>query len=148
MCIYVNFSLSKMIERGFFYFNWRIIALQCCIGSVIHQESAIISHFFLFNNEMAILFPKVATRLMVAIKLIKDSLTISGASQVALMVKNPAANAGDKKKKQLQYLSWEDTLEEGMATQSRILAWRIPWTEEPGRLRSIGRTESGMTEAT
>ena len=99
MCIYVNFSLSKMIERGFFYFNWRIIALQCCIGSVIHQESAIISHFFLFNNEMAILFPKVATRLMVAIKLIKDSLTISGASQVALMVKNPAANAGDKKKK-------------------------------------------------
>ena len=35
-------------------------------------------------------------------------------------------------------LGWEDPLEEGMATQSSILAWRIPWTEEPGRLQSIG----------
>ena len=34
-------------------------------------------------------------------------------------------------------LDWEDPLEEGMATQSSILAWRIPWTEAPGRLQSI-----------
>ena len=34
-------------------------------------------------------------------------------------------------------LGWEDSLEEGMATHSIILAWRIPWTEEPGRLQSI-----------
>ena len=34
------------------------------------------------------------------------------------------------------YLVWEDTLEEGMATHSSILAWRIPWSEEPGRLQS------------
>ena len=33
---------------------------------------------------------------------------------------------------------WEDPLEEGMATHSSILAWRIPWTEEPGRLQSMG----------
>ena len=33
-------------------------------------------------------------------------------------------------------LGWEDPLEEGMATHSNILAWRIPWTEEPGRLQS------------
>ena len=33
---------------------------------------------------------------------------------------------------------WEDPLEKGMATHSSILAWRIPWTEEPGRLRSMG----------
>ena len=39
---------------------------------------------------------------------------------------------------QLQSLNWEDPLEEGMATHSSILAWRIPWTEEPGRLQSIG----------
>ena len=38
---------------------------------------------------------------------------------------------------QLQYLGWEDPLEEGMETHFRILAWRIPWTEEPGRLQSI-----------
>ena len=34
----------------------------------------------------------------------------------------------------VQSLSWEDPLEEGMATHSGILAWRIPWTEEPGGL--------------
>ena len=38
---------------------------------------------------------------------------------------------------QLQYLGWED-LEEGLATHSSILAWRIPWTEEPGGLQSMG----------
>ena len=35
-------------------------------------------------------------------------------------------------------LGWEEPLEEGMATHSGILAWRIPWTEEPGGLKSIG----------
>ena len=35
-------------------------------------------------------------------------------------------------------LGWEDTLEKGMATHSSVLAWRIPWTEEPGGLQSIG----------
>ena len=34
-------------------------------------------------------------------------------------------------------LGWEDLLEKGMATHSSILAWRIPWTEEPGRLQSM-----------
>ena len=35
-------------------------------------------------------------------------------------------------------LGWEDTLEKEMATHSSTLAWKIPWTEEPGRLQSIG----------
>ena len=35
-------------------------------------------------------------------------------------------------------LGWEEPLEKGMATYSSILAWRIPWTEEPGELPSIG----------
>ena len=39
---------------------------------------------------------------------------------------------------QVQSLGWEDPLEEEMATHSSILAWRIPWTEEPGGLQSIG----------
>ena len=38
----------------------------------------------------------------------------------------------------VQSLSWEDPLEEGMATHSSILAWRISWTEEPGGLPSMG----------
>ena len=39
---------------------------------------------------------------------------------------------------QVQSLGLEDPLEKGMATHSRILAWRIPWTEEPGGLPSMG----------
>ena len=35
-------------------------------------------------------------------------------------------------------LGWEDPLEKGLATHSSILAWRVPWTEEPGRLQSMG----------
>ena len=38
---------------------------------------------------------------------------------------------------QFRPLGWEDPLEKGMATHSSILAWRIPWTEEPGRLPSM-----------
>ena len=38
----------------------------------------------------------------------------------------------------VQTLGWEDPLEKGMATHSRILSWRIPWTEEPSRLQSMG----------
>ena len=39
-------------------------------------------------------------------------------------------------------LGWEDPLEKGIATHSSILAWRIPWTDEPGRLQSIGSHKS------
>ena len=43
---------------------------------------------------------------------------------------------------QVQCLGREEPLEEGMATHSRALAWRIPWTEEPGRLQSLRVTQS------
>ena len=46
----------------------------------------------------------------------------------------------------VQSLAWEDLLEKEMATHSSILAWRIPWTEEPGGQQSMGRKESDMTE--
>ena len=44
-----------------------------------------------------------------------------------------------------QSLGWEDPLENGMATHSSILAWKIPWTEEPGRLQSTA-LQSDTTE--
>ena len=53
-----------------------------------------------------------------------------------MMTKNPPANAGD--------IRDADPLEEGMATLFSILAWRIPWTEEPGGPQ--GRKEEAMTE--
>ena len=40
-------------------------------------------------------------------------------------------------------LGWEDPLEKELAAHSRILAWRIPWTEEPGRLQSMGSQRVG-----
>ena len=46
-----------------------------------------------------------------------------------------------------QSLGWDDPLEEGMGTRSSILAWRIPWTEETGGLKSTG-SQRDMTEAT
>ena len=60
-----------------------------------------------------------------------------GASQVAPVEKNLPANAGDTRE-WVWSLGEEDPQEEGMATHSSIFAWRIPWTEEPGRLQAIG----------
>ena len=48
---------------------------------------------------------------------------------------------------QVLSLGREDLLEEGMAIHSSILAWRIPWIEEPGGLQSIGHIELDTTEA-
>ena len=45
---------------------------------------------------------------------------------------------------QVQSLGWEDPLQEGMATHSSILTWRIPWTEEPGELPSMGLQRVGQ----
>ena len=45
--------------------------------------------------------------------------------------------------KQFRFLGQEDPLEEGMATHCSILAWRIPWREEPGGLQSIGSQKVG-----
>ena len=58
----------------------------------------------------------------------------AGASLAAQLVKNPPA----MQETLVRSLGWEDPLEEGMATHSSILAWRIPWTEEPGGLQSMG----------
>ena len=49
---------------------------------------------------------------------------------------------------QVRSLGQDETLEEGMATHSSTLAWRIPWTEEPGGYSPWGRKELDMTEAT
>ena len=59
-----------------------------------------------------------------------------------LAVKNPPANAGDIEM-WVRFLDREDHLEEGIATYCSILAWRIPWTEEPGRVQSRGSQRIG-----
>ena len=57
------------------------------------------------------------------------------------MVKNPPA----MQQTQMEFIGWENLLEKGMATHSSIFAWRIPWTEEPGRLLSLESQELDTT---
>ena len=59
---------------------------------------------------------------------------------MALVVKNPPA----KQETWVQPQGWEDPLEEGMETHSSILAWRGPWTEEPGGRQSMGSPRVGQ----
>ena len=63
------------------------------------------------------------------------------ASLVAQLVKN----LPEMQETQVWFLDWEDPLEKEMATHSSILAWRIPWTEEPVRLLSMGHKELDTT---
>ena len=65
-----------------------------------------------------------------------------GAPLVAQMVKNLPA----MQETQFPLLGQEDPLEKGVATHSSVLVWRIPWTEEPGGLQSMGLQESDTTE--
>ena len=60
------------------------------------------------------------------------------------MLKNPPAMQETHETRVLS-LGQEDPLELGVAAHSSVLAWRIPWTEEPGRLQSMGFQESDMT---
>ena len=63
----------------------------------------------------------------------------SWVSLVAQLVKNPPAMW----ETWVQSLGWEDSLEKQMATHSSTLAWRIPWIEEPGRLKSMRSLRAG-----
>ena len=65
-------------------------------------------------------------------------LQYSWASLVATMIKNLFARL----ETWIRTMGWKDPLEEGMATHSSILAWEIPWTEEPGRLQSMESQKS------
>jgi len=62
-----------------------------------------------------------------------------GAALVAQTVKNLPA----MQETWVRFLDWEDPLEKGMATYSSIVVWRIPWTEEPGRLQPMGSQRVG-----
>ena len=60
------------------------------------------------------------------------------------LVAQTAKNLPAMQEARVQSLGWEDPPEEGMATHSSILAWTIPWTEEPGGLQSMGSHGVGL----
>ena len=72
------------------------------------------------------------------------SLQYSWVSLLAQTVKNTPA----LQETWVPSLGWEDALEKGKATHSSVLAWRIPWAEEPGRLQSMGSQRVGHDWAT
>ena len=85
---------------------------------------------------------KTARRNINNLRYADDTTLMVEASLVAQRLKHLPAT----RETWVRSLSWEDPLEKKMATHSSILAWRIPWTEEPDGLQSTGRKESDMTE--
>ena len=72
------------------------------------------------------------------IKIRPLSARVWGSSLIAQLIKNLSA----RQETRVRFLGWEDPLEKEMATHSSILAWRIPWREEPGGLQSMGLQSS------
>ena len=66
--------------------------------------------------------------------ILKGLFTCQGFPRGSVVKKNPPVIEEMK----VRSLGWEDPLEEGMATHSHLLAWRMPWTEEAGGLQSLG----------
>ena len=64
-----------------------------------------------------------------------------------LVVKNPPTKAGETQEMQVPSLDWEFSLEKEMATHSSILAWRIPWREEPGGPQNLGLQRVGHNQS-
>ena len=93
-----------------------------------------------FNKQLLSIF-SVENSLFYIYNILNLFTKYQGASLVAQLVKNLPA----MQETQVQFLGQEDPLEKEMATHSSILAWRIPWTEEPGRLQSMRSEESDMT---
>ena len=100
--------------------GWLYLFIQCMSGSV--QQNQLKSIFCYYHAETILGFP-------------------------GSVGKEPPAMQ-EMQEIWVRFLGREDPLEEDIATHSSILAWRIPWTEEPGRLQSIGHKESDMTEVT
>ena len=87
--------------------------------------------FCLMGNDVGKVFTKKEWQNLIIT--VAQSLMNYWASLVSQLIKYPSA----MQETLVQFLGWKDPLEEGMATHLSILAWRIPWTEEPGGLQGI-----------
>ena len=128
MCILVSFlSLASSIVIIIVTLHYALF----CITIPSHEEQkfeellnkAIFNEFIFFNCCECLSISWIK----------KKKKTMYVASLIAHMVKNLPV----MQEMQVQSLGWEDPLEKEMATYSSILAWRIPWTEEPGGLQSM-----------
>ena len=125
-----------------FIFNWRIIALQNFV--VFCQTSAWISDRYTYIPSLLNpLLTKISFKWKLNIfsevyrkNFIKHERTKS--NKLLIEQGSPGGSKSKESACDTEDLGWEDPLEKEMATCSSILAWRIPWAEEPGRLQSMG----------
>ena len=119
----------------YIYSNCQKITLKHWFTHILSLSSLFLSLFILSSFSFDIIHSAVTVWL---------SFSSLWASLVAQTVKIPPA----MQETLVQSLVWEDPLEKGMATHSNILAWRIPWTERPGGLQSMGSQKVGHDWAT
>ena len=129
-----------------FRMDWlEFLAVQGTLRSLLQHHSSrasILRHSAFFTVQLS--YPYMTTGKTIALTrriFVVLYCILIRASLIAQLVKNLPA----KQETRVQSLGQEDPLEKEMATHSSILAWRIPWTEEPSRLQSMGSQESDMT---
>ena len=125
-----SFCCKMILLRCYFcLFSFQAISLDPCRINY--------RHFWIWHSGLLLMW---LIQIYFPVSSVHERLTFSygpfssRASLVARMVKNPPAML----ETWVQSLGWEDPREEGMATHSSILAWRILWTKEPGGLQSMG----------
>ena len=120
---------------------WRLL-LQFFYSFFLVLLSSLVT-WWLFTVMFELLFQLYMNLLQIFDLWVPWGLYIAS-SLVAQMVKNLPV----MQETWVQTLGWEDSLEKGMATYSRVLAWRIPWIEKPGGLQSLGSQRVGHDWAT
>ena len=130
---------KKIIQHETQRLASKTLKKRSCLSFSTFSTSYHLSHFC---------FPSVCTHPLTwgscSSTTLKDHNHWNPSHIVAQMVKNPPA----MQETCVQSLGWEDPLEKGTANYSSILAWRIPWTEEPSRLQSMGLPRVGHNWAT
>ena len=139
------------------YFHYSVaqfLMVECtnkCYSSYLYKNYVVCVYIYIYICIHFVAFPSQQFNVSYTVSLMEMqrailSLWVEIQSQQVCAVPMGVPGGSDGKKKNLlatqetrvQSLGQEDPLEQGMNTHSSILAWRIPWTEEPGRLQSMG----------
>ena len=126
----------------FFYIKWKTTKTELSIYMHAHMLTDIQIYIWTHRIKLFYLYVNVSVfkEHICDLKGLKLPVLLrKQASLVAQLVKNPPAMW----ETQVWFPGWEDPLEKGIATRSSILAWRIPWTEGPGGLQSMGSHRVG-----
>ena len=132
--------LTILFKLGDNHVNFYISSV--CLYKLGTEEQKPIPDAPLYIREIMTNFSSLSVEFLWNVPTFGLPHSITWVSLVAQTVKNPPT----MRETWIRSLGWEDPLEKGTATHSNILAWRIPWTEEPGRLQSGRRKESDKTE--